>query len=65
DAHILQTAKANIELKSTTEHIHLTANTDITLQVGASKIELRADGTIIIQGKIVDITGSERIDLNK
>jgi len=54
-----------VDIKSDTQHIHLTANTDITLQVGASKIELRADGTITIQGKYVDIIGSDRIDLNK
>ena len=49
----------------TDEHIHLTASTDITLQVGASKIVMKSDGTITIQGVHIDVIGSSRIDLNK
>lgn len=64
NAHLHQTAKQNIELTSQTEHIHLKANTDITLEVGASKIVLQQDGTILIQGVNVAVMGS-RIDLNK
>ncbi|MDQ1814519.1 type VI secretion system tip protein TssI/VgrG [Massilia sp. CCM 9210] len=63
--HIKQTAKTNIEGKAETGHIHLTATTDITLEVGASKIIMKADGTITIQGVHVDVIGSSRIDLNK
>jgi type VI secretion system secreted protein VgrG len=63
--HVEVGASKFVDIKSDTQHIHLTAKTDITLQVGESKIELRADGTIIIQGKYVDIVGSDRIDLNK
>jgi len=54
-----------VEATSNTEHIYLKANTHITLEVGASKIELRQDGTITIQGVHVDVIGSDRIDLNK
>lgn len=63
--HIALTAQKAVEATSNTEHIYLKANTHITLEVGASKIELRKDGTITIQGVHVDVIGSDRIDLNK
>lgn len=63
--YIALTAQKAVEATSNTEHIYLKANTHITLEVGASKIELRQDGTITIQGVHVDVIGSDRIDLNK
>jgi len=63
--HIVLSAQKAVEATSNTEHIYLKANTHITLEVGASKIELRQDGTITIQGVHVDVIGSDRIDLNK
>jgi type VI secretion system secreted protein VgrG len=74
------TVKQKVDITSETEHVHLTAATDITLEVGQSKIVLKADGTILIQGvqiameatKAITIKGGEevevlgkRIDLNK
>ncbi|RSZ56969.1 type VI secretion system tip protein VgrG [Massilia atriviolacea] len=64
-AHIYQTAKTDIEAKAQSGHVLVTASTDITFQVGASKIVMKADGTILIEGVHVDIVGSSRIDLNK
>jgi type VI secretion system secreted protein VgrG len=61
----VSTVKQKIEMTSETEHIHLTANTDITLQVGASKIVMTANGTVTIEGVNVNVIGSSRIDLNK
>lgn len=63
--HISLTAQKAVEATSNTEHIYLKASTHITLEVGASKIELRQDGTITIKGVHVDVIGSDRIDLNK
>jgi len=59
------TVKKKIDMTSQTEHIHLTAQTDITLQVGASRIVMKSDGKITIEGVNVEILGSNRIDLNK
>jgi type VI secretion system secreted protein VgrG len=73
------TVKQKVDITSETEHVHLTAATDITLEVGQSKIVLRADGTILIQGVTIDMQASTsitiqggtvevqgtRIDLNK
>jgi type VI secretion system secreted protein VgrG len=52
-------------------HISFTAGESITLKVGASTLVLKADGSITLNGKTIDITGSEhiqasseRIDMN-
>ncbi|MFB9246396.1 type VI secretion system tip protein VgrG [Massilia antarctica] len=63
--HIHLTGKTDIEAKAQTGHVLVTASTDITFQVGASKIVMKADGTIRLEGVHVDIVGSSRIDLNK
>ncbi|WP_151636961.1 type VI secretion system Vgr family protein [Noviherbaspirillum aerium] len=56
--------KKRVELESQTECIHLKAATKIVLEVGASRIEMEANGKITIQGLHVDVIGSQRIDLN-
>ncbi|MFC7517184.1 type VI secretion system Vgr family protein [Herbaspirillum sp. GCM10030257] len=56
--------KKKVELESQTEFIHLKAATGITLEVGASKIHMAANGKITIEGVHVDVIGSARIDLN-
>lgn len=61
----MATVKKSIDITSQTQHIHLTASTDITLGVGSSRIVMKADGTIQIHGVNVDIAGSSRIDLNR
>jgi type VI secretion system secreted protein VgrG len=56
--------KKKVELESQTEFIHLKAATGITLEVGASKIHMAANGKITIEGVHVDVIGTARIDLN-
>jgi len=52
------TVKGNIEIKSSTGSIHLTADTDITLKVGSSKLEMKKDGTINLEGVKIGIKGT-------
>ena len=56
--------KKRVELESQTEYIKLKAATGIVLEVGASRIEMEANGKITIQGLHVDVIGTNRIDLN-
>uniref|UniRef100_UPI00124E8479 type VI secretion system tip protein TssI/VgrG n=1 Tax=Noviherbaspirillum aerium TaxID=2588497 RepID=UPI00124E8479 len=56
--------KKRVELESQTECIHLKAATKIVLEVGASRIEMEANGKITIRGLHVDVIGTSRIDLN-
>lgn len=49
------TVSKGISVASKTEHIHLTAATDIKLSVGGNYIEIKSDGTITIKGKTVHI----------
>uniref|UniRef100_UPI001E36014C hypothetical protein n=1 Tax=Noviherbaspirillum malthae TaxID=1260987 RepID=UPI001E36014C len=56
--------KKRVELESQTEFIKLKAATGIVLEVGASRIEMEANGKITIQGLHVDVIGTSRIDLN-
>uniref|UniRef100_UPI00124DC5BE type VI secretion system tip protein TssI/VgrG n=1 Tax=Noviherbaspirillum aerium TaxID=2588497 RepID=UPI00124DC5BE len=56
--------KKRVELESQTEFIHLKVATKIMLEVGASRIEMAANGKITIQGLHVDVIGAQRIDLN-
>ena len=43
----------------------ITATTSITLQVGASSLTMKSDGTIMLSGNVVDIEGKTIINLNK
>jgi hypothetical protein len=56
--------KKRVELESQTEFIKLKAATGIVLEVGASRIEMEANGKITIRGLHVDVIGTSRIDLN-
>jgi type VI secretion system secreted protein VgrG len=52
------------EVKANTEHITLEANTDIVLKVGKSTLHMNADGSILIDGVIVTVRGSGKVDVN-
>ncbi len=45
--------------------VKITATTSITLQVGASSLTMKSDGTITLSGNVVDIEGKSIINLNK
>ncbi|MFJ3468107.1 type VI secretion system tip protein TssI/VgrG [Pseudomonas sp. NPDC090201] len=45
--------------------VKIKAATSITLEVGASKLIMKADGTITLSGNVVDVEGKTIINLNK
>ena len=45
--------------------VKISAATSITLQVGASSLTMKSDGTITLSGNIVDVEGKTIINLNK
>lgn len=44
--------------------VKIQAETSITLQVGESKLEMHADGTVLVSGALVDVLGMDAIHLN-
>jgi type VI secretion system secreted protein VgrG len=58
-----QTTNVGKEIKITSKgsSVHITAATEIKLEVGASKLLMKSDGSIQISGKNIAITGSEEI----
>lgn len=61
---IQHTAHTAYEVIATTQHIKLTAATDIELKVGASTLRMTQDGSITLEGVNVLIKGSGRVDVN-
>lgn len=55
------TAAKEIVVTSKGAHIHLTAATEIKLQVGASKLLMKSDGSISLEGVNVTINGSSSV----
>jgi type VI secretion system secreted protein VgrG len=55
---LTETVKQAIDVKSTDSQIHLTAKTEIKLEVGASKLTMKADGTIKIEGVNISVNGT-------
>lgn len=45
--------------------VKINAATSITLEVGASKLVMKSDGTITLSGNVVDVEGKTIINLNK
>jgi hypothetical protein len=58
------TVQEEIVITSATKKIHVKAATEITLEVGASKLRMMQDGTIELTGNHVTITGSQMVDIN-
>lgn len=67
------TAKTSVEITAETEQVEITAEaqdvlikgkTAVRLEAGDSSLELREDGTVLLNGKLVQIVGSDSIDLN-
>lgn len=55
------TVKNQIAISSETSFIHVTAKTEIKLEVGASTLLMKADGTIELKGVNVAINGSASV----
>ena len=59
-----QTTVSNeIEIKSKGQHIHLTAQTEIKLEVGGSTLLMKSDGSIELSGTNIAIKGSESVNI--
>ncbi|OYP35464.1 type VI secretion system Vgr family protein [Rhodopirellula sp. MGV] len=58
------TVKKEITIDSETQHIHVTAATEIKLEVGKSKLLMKADGTIEISGMNIAIEGKESVNIH-
>ncbi len=58
------TVKQEIVITSQTAHIHVTASTEIQLLVGASKLLMKADGSIELNGTNIAINGSEKVRIH-
>ncbi|MCY1562080.1 hypothetical protein D9M68_994240 [compost metagenome] len=63
-ANIAAKAKTSVKLESETQHVTITGKTLVRLETGESSLELQADGTILLNGKIVQIVGTSSVDLN-
>jgi type VI secretion system secreted protein VgrG len=56
------TVKQQIVITSQTAHIHVTAATEIKLEVGASTLLMKSDGSIKLKGVNIAIDGSESVN---
>jgi type VI secretion system secreted protein VgrG len=55
------TVKQEIVVTSQTAHIHITAKTQIKLEVGLSKLLMKSDGSIELKGMNITIDGAESV----
>ena len=58
------TVKQEIVVTSQTSHIYITAATEIKLEVGASSLVMKADGTITMKGTHIDIEGAMLVEVH-
>ncbi|WP_149499684.1 type VI secretion system Vgr family protein [Roseiconus lacunae] len=58
------TVKKEILVDSETQHIHVTAATEIKLEVGKSKLVMKADGSIELSGMNIAIDGKESVSIH-
>lgn len=61
--HATHTTNQQIVITSETAHIHITASTNIKLEVGAGKLQMFDDGRIELSGKNITIKGSESVNI--
>ena len=60
-----ETTVANeIVITSSGSHIHITASSEIKLEVGSSKLLLKSDGSIELSGTSIAINGSASVDVH-
>jgi len=60
----VNTVNQQIEVTSQTAHIHLTASTQIKLEVGASKLLMKSDGSIELSGVNIAVDGSQKVRIH-
>jgi type VI secretion system secreted protein VgrG len=66
-----QTCKANkkttvtgaFEQQSESSHIHITAATELNLKVGASELKMKQDGTIVLSGIKLTVSGQDLVKI--
>jgi len=63
DATQTTTVAKDIKITSNESYIYITAATEIKLEVGASKLLMKKDGSIEISGKNIGITGTEDVKI--
>ena len=57
----VNTVKQQIEITSQTQYIHITAATEIKLQVGQSMLQMFSDGRIQLNGQDIAINGAQKV----
>ncbi|HAY44573.1 MAG TPA: hypothetical protein DCY59_14080, partial [Micrococcaceae bacterium] len=57
-------AHTSLELVAKTKCVKITGKTAVRLEAGDSSLELKADGTILLNGVVVKIVGTTSVDLN-
>ena len=58
------TAETTVQVEARTEHVLIKGKTAVRLEAGSSSLELHEDGTILLNGVVVQIVGSSSVDLN-
>lgn len=58
------TVKNEIAITSETQHIYIHGCTNIQLHVGASKLWMASDGSILLEGKHIQIIGSDKVEIH-
>lgn len=61
---IAMQAKTMVFVQAQSEHVLIKGKTAVRLEAGAASLELREDGTVLLNGTIVQIVGSTSVDLN-
>jgi type VI secretion system secreted protein VgrG len=58
------TVTGAIEQQSESSHIHITAATELNLKVGASELKMKQDGTIVLRGIKLEVTGQDLVEIS-
>jgi type VI secretion system secreted protein VgrG len=64
DGKETNTVNQEIVITSQSAHIHLTASTEIQLQVGSSTLLMKSDGSIELKGTNITIDGAESVTIH-
>lgn len=64
DGGLTVAARDGVTIASEADRLVLTAATEIVLHVGQSTFTLRADGTILLNGRRMTLTAPTMIDIN-
>ena len=61
---IQHVAHTSFEVSAQTQHIVLEAATDLVLKVGKSTLHMSQDGSILLEGVVITVKGSGKVDVN-